>query len=276
MKKNIATLPLLSLLLCSIPFMAQAHRAWILPAATVHSSEDPWVTFDAAISNDIFHTDYHPMQTGGLQAMAPSGEMIELQNVHTGKYRSTFDLNLTERGTYKVFSASTRLTATWETDAGERVRWPGRGASATPEDFAREVPSDAKNLEITRSHQRQETFVTAGVPDDTVLEPTNVGLELVPETHPNDLFEGETARFRFLIDGEPAVGAEVTVLAGGMRYRNSQDEIMVQTDKHGLAEITWPEAGMYWMEVTYSDNTAAPPAQRRRGTYVATFEVLPF
>lgn len=40
---------------------ASAHRAWILPGATVLSSEEPWVTFDAAISNDIFYTDYYPI-----------------------------------------------------------------------------------------------------------------------------------------------------------------------------------------------------------------------
>jgi hypothetical protein len=33
---------------------AQAHRAWLLPSATVLSGTDAWVTVDAAISNDLF------------------------------------------------------------------------------------------------------------------------------------------------------------------------------------------------------------------------------
>lgn len=274
MNKTILSVSVLAVLL-STPFEANAHRAWILPAATAHSSEDPWVTFDAAISNDIFHTDYRPMQLDSMQAMGPDGNAVELHNAHTGKYRSTFDLNLTQRGTYKVYTASTSLRATWETENGERRSWPGRGAQASVEDFATAVPTTARNLEVTQNSRRQETFVTAGVPDLKVFTPTNIGLELVPVTHPNDLFAGETAQFRFLIDGEAAVGAEVVVLAGGMRYRNSQDEIMVHSDKDGSVEITWPEAGMYWMEVSYSDDKAVAPANSRSGGYVATFEVLP-
>ncbi|MEX0738831.1 MAG: DUF4198 domain-containing protein [Pseudohongiella sp.] len=262
-------------LLLALPIAAQAHRAWILPAATIHSSEDPWVTVDAAISNDIFHTDYRPMQLNGIKAIGPDGMAVELQNGHTGKYRSTFDINLTQRGTYKIFTASNGMTARWLDEDGQRQSWPPRGAQPNEADFAANVPADAQDLVVTRSSRRQETFITAGVPSDEVLEPEGQGFEMEPITHPNDLYAGETAEFRFLIDGEPAVGAEIIVLAGGMRYRNHQDEISVTTNADGIAEITWPDAGMYWLEASYEDDRAAPPATSRRGGYVATFEVMP-
>lgn len=254
---------------------ASAHRAWILPAATVLSSEDPWVTFDAAISNDIFHTDYHALKLDTVKVIGPKGTEVELQNPATGKYRSTFDLNLTERGTYKVFMASNNLTARWETADGKRGFYPGRGEAFSEEGFATQVPKDAKDLQIAQSSRRMETFVTAGVPDKKALAASNVGLELVPVTHPNDLYAGEKAKFQFLIDGKPAAGTEITVIPGGMRYRTSQDEITAKTDNKGMAEITWPAAGMYWMEAEYSDDKARAPATTRRGAYVATFEVLP-
>lgn len=262
-------------LLLTLPLAAQAHRAWILPAATIHSSEDPWVTVDAAISNDIFHTDYRPMRTDDIQVAAPDGTQIQLQNAHTGQYRSTFDLNLSQRGTYKIFTASQGLTARWLDEDGERRSWPPRGTPANEAGFAANVPTEATDLQVTRSSRRLETFVTAGVPSDEVLQATGKGLEMEPITHPNDLFAGETAEFRFLIDGEPAANVEIMVLAGGMRYRNHQDEISVTTGADGLAEITWPGAGMYWLEASFEDSNAAPPARQRRGSYVATFEVLP-
>ena len=53
MKKS--KLAIIALLACSLPLVANAHRAWVLPAATVLSGENAWVTFDAAVSNDIFH-----------------------------------------------------------------------------------------------------------------------------------------------------------------------------------------------------------------------------
>ncbi|MBE8717778.1 DUF4198 domain-containing protein [Cellvibrio polysaccharolyticus] len=259
----------------ALPLAAQAHRAWIVPAATVLSGDDPWVTFDAAISNDIFHADHAAMRLEGIKVTGPDGKAVELQNGATGKYRSTFDLNLSQRGTYKVFSASGGLNARWETEEGERRFWPPRGQTPDAAAFAKEVPAKAKNLEVSQSSRRMETFVTAGSPSETVLKPTNSGLELVPVTHPNDLFAGEKAEFGLIIDGKPAVGAKVTVIPGGMRYRNGQDAIEVETDKDGKFAITWPAAGLYWLSASYRDNQAKAPATSRSGSYVATFEVLP-
>lgn len=274
MKKFTAALSTL-LVLGGLSAGAQAHRAWILPMSTVLSSEDPWVTFDASVSNDIFYSDYHALGHDGIRATGPGGEPVELQNASTGKYRSTFDLNLAQPGTYKVFLAQNGLSARWETEGGERRFWPGRGESPDPERFEKEVPKDAKNLTVTQSSRRIETFVSAGAPDGEAMAPTNVGLELAPVTHPNDLYTGETATFRFLIDGEPAAGAEVSVLPGGMRYRDGQEEISLTTDDKGVVKVDWPRAGMYFMEVSYSDDAAQAPATGRRGSYTATFEVLP-
>ena len=40
--------------------------------------------------------------------------------------------------------------------------------------------------------------------------------------------------------------------------------------------MTWPEAGMYWLETgTQDDKTTVPQAKQRRLSYVATLEVLP-
>jgi len=261
-------------LVLALPFAAQAHRAWILPASTVLSSDDPWVTFDAAISNDIFHTDYHAMRTEQISAIGPDGKPVELQNAAAGKYRSTFDINLKDKGTYKVFSASHGLNASWE-EGGERKFYPPRGTAFDAKVFAKEVPKKADKLTITQSSRRNETFVTAGVPNETALKPTGQGLELVPTTHPNDLFAEEAATFQLLIDGKPAVGAKITVLPGGMRYRNSQDSIEVESDAKGNFSVTWPHSGQYYLEASYQDDKAKAPATVRRGGYVATFEVLP-
>lgn len=271
--KHSLKLVTLGLALC-LPFAAQAHRVWILPASTVLSSDDPWVTFDAAVSNDIFYTDYRPLQVSAVTALAPDGSGVLLRNVNAGKFRTTFDLQLEQKGTYKIFTASNGLTASWM-ENGQQKRWPPRGATPKPEEFAAAVPKKAEKLEVTQSSRRVETFVTAGSPSNSVLVPSNIGLELVPVTHPNDLVAGEAAQFRFLIDGKPAVGVEVTVLPEGTRYRNNQEAIEILTDKDGLLSLTWPRAGRYFLEAEYQDNKGVKPATQRRGAYVATFEVLP-
>ncbi len=95
-------------------------------------------------------------------------------------------------------------------------------------------------------------------------------------THPNDLFAGEAATFKLQIDGKPAAGLEVEIIRGGTRYRNAQDEIKVTTDAKGTFSVTWPDAGMYWLEASTEDKkTSVKQAKQRRLSYVATLEVLP-
>lgn len=259
----------------SLVLPAQAHRGWIVPSATVLSSDDAWVTFDAAISNTLFHPDHFPMRADGLVVTAPNGDNVEVENLHSGKYRTVFDLNLTQSGTYKIGTESEGLSARWVNDQGERQMWPGRGQTADDAEFDQHVPSDARDLQVSYTARRMETFVTAGEPTDAVLKPTNRGLELLPATHPNDLFAGEEAEFQLLMEGEPAAGAKVTIIAGNMRYRNSQNETQLETDAEGTFSVTWPKPGMYWLSASYRDDKAVAPATVRSGSYVATFEVLP-
>lgn len=271
---------LLKNILCSalvfcLPLTAQAHRAWLLPSATVLSSDDAWVSIDAAVSNDIFHADHAPMRAEGVVVTAPDGTTLQVQNAMTGKYRSTFDVQLPQKGTYKIAVASSGLMARWETETGERKMWPGRGERANPADFDKMVPKKAKNLEVSQFSRRMETFVTSGSPTESVLKATKQGLELVPVTHPNDLFAGEAATFQFQTDGKPVAGVKVTIIPGGMRYRNDQAAIEAESDKKGNISITWPQAGMYWLSANYRDDKAKKPATVRAGSYVATFEVLP-
>lgn len=276
MKSSKALKSLFALALgASLIMPAHAHRSWIVPSATVLSGEDAWVTFDGAISNTLFHPDHFPLRADGLTVVAPDGSNVEVENIHSGKYRTVFDLNLVQTGTYKVVVASGGLSARWENESGERQMWPGRGQTANDAEFDQNVPQEAKNLQVSRAWRRMETFVTSGEPTDAVFQPTEQGLELVPVTHPNDLFAGEEAEFQLLIDGQPAAGAKVTVVAGGMRYRDNQNEIDVEADAEGTFNVTWPEPGMYWLSASYSDDQAEAPATQRTGSYVATFEVLP-
>lgn len=138
------------------------------------------------------------------------------------------------------------------------------------------MPQDAAELSVNQGVSRVETFVTNGNPSDTALKPVGEGLEMQPITHPNDLFAGEEAKFRLLVDGKPAANIEIEVVRGETRYRNAQDEIKLKTDANGEFSVTWPEAGMYWLEAGTADNkTSLPQAKERRLSYVATLEVLP-
>ncbi|MCR6685142.1 DUF4198 domain-containing protein [Pseudoxanthomonas sp.] len=264
------TLILAAALALAVPFSAAAHKAWLRPSQTVLAGADPWITVDAAVSNDLFYFNHVPIRLDNLVITAPDGSSVQPQNPATGKYRSVFDVQLKQQGTYRIAVVSEGLFASWEED-GKPKRWRGNAQT-----FATEVPKDAKNLQVSQSVGRNETFVTNGSPNETALKPSGKGIELLPLTHPNDLFAGEPAKFRVLVDGKPASGLEFEIVRGETRYRNAQDEIKATTDAAGEFSVTWPEAGMYWLETSSQDaRTSVPQARQRRLSYVATLEVLP-
>lgn len=282
------------ILIAGLPATLQAHRQWILPSSTVLSGTDAWVTVDAAVSNELFYFDHVPMRLNSLRITGPGGTGVRPENPATGKYRSTFDVHLSGAGTYRIALVNNTVFASWQQD-GQQKSWRGSAA-----DFDAQVPATASGLQISRMNSRIETFVTAGKPTTNALEPAGAGLELVPETHPNDLFAGETATFKLLLDGKPAAGLEVTVIPGGIRYRNQLHEIKVKTGVDGKFSVVFKEPGMYWLNATTGPaRPAGPPAGAsrppmqggpnqggagggpmrmpagNRSSYTATLEVLP-
>ncbi|MGM7319056.1 DUF4198 domain-containing protein [Idiomarina sp. ST10R2A5] len=254
---------------------SEAHRIWIKPSATIVSGDSEWITFDAAIANGIFYPDHYPLGLDRVKAMAPDGAAVTLENGHKGKLRSVFDVELEKEGTYTVYSASSGLSARWVDDEGERQYWPPRGSQKTNEDFYKEVPQNAKDLEVSERSHRVETFVTSGAPTYDTLGPTGKGLELEPVTHPNDLYTGENITFKFNIDGTAAAGTEIVLVKDGERYRDQSQPTKLKTDKKGEVTFTLNEPGMYWLEAEYTDNNGKAPASKRQGSYVAVLEVLP-
>src|SRR5690606_38555813 len=90
MEKSILAFPatIAAATLAVVP--ASAHRQWMLPSATVLSGDDVWVTVDAAISNDLFYFEHHPLRLDSVKAWAPDGSEAPIENQATGRYRSTF------------------------------------------------------------------------------------------------------------------------------------------------------------------------------------------
>jgi uncharacterized GH25 family protein len=254
---------------CSLAFAAQAHNAWLMPSSTVLSAPQ-WVTVDAAVTTDPFVFDHNALGVEKVAVTAPDGTPVTVENVAKGKLRSSFDLNLQQKGTYKIAIANDGIFASYKLD-GQQKRWRGNAA-----DLEKELPANATDVNVTQSSSRLETFVTVGAPTQQVFKPTGTGLELIPLTHPNDLVKGETAKFRFDIDGKPAPNLEVTLMSSGSRYRTTANERPMKTDADGVLAISWTEPGLYYIGANAKDDkTTVKQAKERRLGYAATVEVLP-
>ena len=262
------------LLACLVPLQAQAHRSWLLPSSVQVDGKDPWVTVDAAVSENLFDFDTNVLKLDGLVIVGPDGQPVQPANAFSGRLRSSFDVKLSLPGTYKIGLVNESMMASYRLN-GEMKRWRG-----SVEAFAKEVPSNAEELRSTRMHSRLETFVSAGKPNTTVFKPTGTGLELVPLSHPSELLAGEKADFRLLLDGKPAANLSVSLIPGGVRYGGALNETRVSTNANGEFSVVWPQAGKYWVSASYPARlepvAGQPPANvARRVSYSGTLEVLP-
>ncbi len=266
--------------LLSLPAAVSAHRLWMLPSGTVFSGTTSWVTVDFAASNDLFYADHQPGRLEGVKVWQPDGSPGRVQNGATGRYRSVFDVQLDKAGTWKIGTEMSGVQGSFKVN-GEERRVGGRGGPPGPDGVRRppltvaDIPADATDVTLTDVSTRNEIFVTAGEPTRTVFKPTGKGLELDPVTHPDELVAGETARFRFLIDGRPAPGIKVTVVPGGKRYRDAEGARELTTGADGVLAIDWAAAGMYWLNATAEDaKGSAPRVTGRRMGYITTLEVM--
>jgi uncharacterized GH25 family protein len=257
-------------LMIAVP-MAQAARTWVIPSTTMTPAVDSYVTIDAATGSDELFNIGRAVPLDNVVVTGPDGATVAPENPFTGKQRSSFELKLAKEGTYKIAVLSDSLNAMYKV-GGEMKRWRG-----TAETFAKEVPADAQDLNVSRMQSRLETFVTASKSSKQALKPTGAGLELVPLTNPNEIFAGDTGHYQFLLDGKPAADLAVTIILGGNRYRDALNEVTLKTGKDGKFNIKWPSAGMYWLNANISPpreavGTIAQPV--RRFSYSATLEVL--
>lgn len=276
MKTNVARL-LAAVAMLSLPAALSAHRMWLLPSGTVFSGTASWVTVDAAVSNDLFYADHQPGRLEPMMVWQPDGTPGRIQNGATGRYRSTFDVQLDKPGTWKIGSTMSGFIGSFKADGVEKRigrRGPPQPNAPAPLTID-DIPAGATDVKVTETVGRNEIFVTAGEPTRTVFAPTGKGLELDPITHPDELVAGEPARFRFLIDGKPAAGIKATLVPGGKRYRNAEGATEVVADAQGVLTLNWPNAGMYWLNATATDGkTSNPKATERRLSYTTTLEVM--
>lgn len=278
--------------------MAPAHNPWIRPSAASVAGQDNWITFDAAVSTDPFVADHQPMRLETIRAFAPDGSEAKIENGAAGRYRSTFDLHLDRPGTYRVVTSNGGIMGSYML-GGELHRVGGRGgppggppgmtpggpppaggpdarprptrAESGGADFA--LPAGATEVKLNEMASRTEAFVTLGKP--SAITTTGKGLELQPVTHPDDLVADEPGRFRFLIDGKPAPGLAVKLIADGRRYRDGVSAIALTSDARGEVAVRWPAPGLYWLSASAVDaHTSSPAVTQRRLSYVTTLEVM--
>lgn len=268
-------LTLLAAALLATVSSAHAHRQWLLPSATQVDGKEPWVTVDAAVSEDVFEIGANALKLDGLTITAPDGKTVAPEQTSIAKQRASADLKLTQNGTYRIALVSENAMASYKLN-GETKRWRGH-----PADVSKEIPAGAEELTLSTTQGRLETYVTSGKASKGPIKPVGNGLELIPLDSPTDYLAGQPARFRFLLDGKPVPNLKVAIVPGGVRYRGVLKETLATTDAKGEFTANWPMPQMYWINASYpprvevAEGQPRPPMPAKRYNYGGTFEVLP-
>jgi len=257
-----------------LPLAAHAHMTWLLPNKSAFDGKEPVASFDAAVSEDLFNFE-RALKLDTLRITAPDGKTVEAENRSTARHRESFDVKLTQDGTWRISNVSQSMMGSYK-QGGETKRFRG-----TPASFAKDVPADAEITALTVMTNRQQTFVSREEAGKVDFKPEGDGLELLPLGPVTDLSHGDKTRFRLLLDGKPAADVQLKLVREGNRYRYKFGEVELKTDAQGEFTVEWTEPGRYFLGASTGPARGpnAPAGTRQapvqRAGVSATFEVLP-
>jgi len=279
MKKNqniFQTALLMSFVVMSLfTTAASAHKRWVLPSL-FSVSEQQWVTFDATVSNNIFYPD-RAWPLANVHVYTPDGSVGIIENKLEGHRRSTFDVNLNQAGTFRISLGGENYFARYPKVNPQPDERPFNSVRARNlQELKEKIPTDAKDVKLMLSNSRLESYVTVGAPSSEVFKSTGSGIELVPTTHPNDLYQGEKATFKFTVDGKAVKDLAVLMVWEGTRYRNAEQAMELKTDESGAIQIDLSQTGRFLLEIEHAiEMPEGADFATKSFAYFGTFEVLP-
>ncbi len=174
------------------------HQEWILPNFFYTNDESPWLGIEHTSGDRRFVSGHG---SGILfWIIHPQGwRMGRPSSIFVGQTRTVGEIELTEPGTYRIQTDSpSRYAAEIEVD-GKRG-WVSK---------SKDQLSDPKIIQSRHHWSQTTTFVTVKEYTQGVLEATGTLLEIVPVTHPNQIFVRKPFVVRLLSRGQSVSGQQI-------------------------------------------------------------------
>lgn len=245
---------------------AQAHTPYLLPAS-FEVTPTSTVSVDASFTEKFFLPEVAFGATA-FTLTTPDGSQLPFAEVHQFKTRTVAEQKLTgAKGTYRL-STGPRLGAIFRS-------WERNGKVEVARDPKAVMPADAKLVSHYQSLSISEAYVTTGAPTKPALAPSGKGLEIVPVTHPSDLFTGEKFDFVVQFDGQPLAGHKVDLYRSAMDLASQHSAQSLSTDAQGRISAPLAKSGVYLVLVRHrapAPQGAAAPSYGHNTTL--TFRVL--
>lgn len=258
--------PLFALLLTAVAMPVCAHTPYLAPVS-FEAREGSVVSLDAAFAEAFFVPEV-VFDNSEFVVLDPTGQAHAPDTVQRFKTRAVVEHKLgTGKGTYR-FSTGPRLGAIFRT-------WELNGKTESARDPATPVPAGAKMLVHYQSLSVSEAYVTVGAPTAAAVSPYGKGLELVPATHPGDLYAGEGFDFNIHYDGRPLPKQKVEIFRATGDERSEKAVATLTTGDQGEARFAMDTPGTYLALIRYRSAAPAGAAVPEYGyNYTLTFHVL--
>lgn len=243
-----------------------AHTPYLAPA-TFQIQPNSVVTLDASFGETFFVPEV-VFDNSRFMVTDPDGVQHAPDSVHLLKTRAVVEQTLPgKKGTYR-FSTGNRLGAVFRT-------WERDGKTESSRDPEKPLPPGATLRSHYQSLSRSEVYLTAGAPTTQALTPYGTGLELVPVTHPADLYVGEAFVFTVHYDGKPLPAQKVEIHRALGDGHAQPAPVELTTDAAGQARFPLQQAGSFLALVRYRGAAPAGAAAPQYGNnYTLSFRVL--
>jgi len=263
----------ITLLACAALFSlraAQAHTPYLLPTS-FDAQPNTSVSVDAGYAEKFFLSEVAFGDTR-FTVTGPDGKEVLMPVVHQFKTRTVAEFPLpaekeAARGTWR-FSTGLRMGRVFRS-------WQRNGQVERASSPEQAMPADAKLLAHYQTVAQAESYVTVGAPSRAALKGRGTGLEIVPITHPGDLYVGENFDFAVHFDGQPLAGNKIEIYRSRMDMASEHSMQPVTTDAQGHARFPLRQSGVYLALVRHDAKAPAGASAPNYGhRYTLSFRVL--
>jgi len=245
LKKTLTSLTIASTLIASQAF---SHDLNMWPSQfNVNSDKATTVTVDLTFSETPFRLD-HSAPAAGVRVLNPQGEALRrIGNIYQSAQRTTFDLPITEQGTYTIsYLSKPRYSTSYKVDGKKkRLRLDKVAAQS-------KLPKSAKGAMTKKSITTAVAFVTNTLPSKKAFTASGQGLELLPITHPSDYVTGDTITMQLFYNGKPLTGTAAKLQRSGAQYTASSKPRETETDAKGQLSYQFDQGGLYTLSVKHN------------------------
>ena len=208
------------------------HQQWILPNFFYTNRESPWLGIEHTWGDQRFVAG----QGSGtlLSIIQPQGwRMGRPSSIFVGQTRTVGEIELREPGTYRI---ETDRPAQYlaEIEVDSKKTWVSKSKDQLP---------GKKIIQSQHRWSQTTTFVTVKEYTRGVLEATGALLEIVPVTHPNQIFVGKPFVVRVLSRSQSVSDQKVEVYSE--RDSGHDATLAAVTNADGECELVFPFPGMY-------------------------------